>query len=356
MSAILKVGIIGQGRSGKDIHAKTFGLLPDKYKISAVAERLEDRRAEAAKDYGCDVFPDLASMLKARPDLDLVVNASTSEQHIPLTEQCLDAGMKVVCDKPFGRRAADADRLIAKSKASGVFLGVFQQSRFAPYFQEAKRVCESGDLGRIVQVKIFFNGFARRWDWQTLRKRDGGNLLNTGPHPLDQALNFIGRDAMPNVLCVMDKANSLGDAEDHVKLVLTRKGRPTVDLEISSCSNFNPYVYQIYGTRGSLAGTMTHLDWKFFKEDEAPVQELLDAPMPKRGYCSETLKWHEGSWEADEEAKKSMFDYMATRYYSNIHAVLTQGAELVVKLEQVRQQIAIIEEAHRQNGSYQLSK
>ena len=353
MSEIIKAGIIGQGRSGKDIHARTFGLLPEKFKISAVAERLEDRREEAKRDFGCDAFPDLASMLSARPDLDLIVNAATSEQHIPLTEQCLDAGFKVVSDKPFGRRVADVDRLIAKAKAKGVFLAVFQQSRFAPYFQEARKVCESGVLGRIVQVKIFFNGFARRWDWQTLRKRDGGNLLNTGPHPLDQALHFIGRDAMPEVLCVMDKLNSFGDAEDHVKLILTRKGRPTIDLEVSSCSNFNPYTYQIYGSRGSLAGTMTHLDWKYFKDEEAPAQSLLDGPMPKRAFCSEALTWHEGSWEAPEEVKRNLFDYMATRYYSRLHDSLTKGAELAVKLEEVRQQIAVIEEAHRQNGSYQ---
>ena len=352
MSRILKVGIVGQGRSGRDIHAKTFGLLPDKFKIDAVAERLDDRRALAKTEFGCDVFPDLGSMLAARKDLDLVINASTSEQHIPLTEQCLDAGMKVVCDKPFGRRVADVDRLIAKSKDKGVFLAVFQQSRFAPYFQEVKRVCESGVLGRIVMVKIFFNGFARRWDWQTLRKRDGGNLLNTGPHPLDQALHFIGRDAMPDVLCVMDKLNTFGDAEDHVKLILTRKGRPMVDLEVSSCSSFNPFTYQVYASRGSLAGTMTHLDWKFFKDEENPPQALIDGPMPERGYCSEKLVWHEDSWEATDEAKKSLFDYMATRYYSNIHDVLTNGAEMVVKLEEVRQQIAIVEEAHRQNGSY----
>lgn len=352
MNRILNVGIIGQGRSGKGIHAHTFTLLPDKFKIAAVAELMEDRRAEAVKDYGCDAFPTVEAMLKGRPDLDLIVNASTSEQHIPLTEQCLDAGFKVVCDKPFGRKAADADRLIAKSKAKGVFLAVFQQSRFAPYFNQVRSVCESGVLGRIVQVKIFFNGFARRWDWQTLRKRDGGNLLNTGPHPLDQALHFIGRDAMPDVLCVMDSLNTFGDAEDHVKMILTRKGRPTIDLEISSCSNFNPYTYQVYGSRGSLAGTMTRIDWKFFNEADAPKQSVVDGPMPARAYCSETIPWQEGSWEADEEAKKSLFDYMATRYYSNIHAVLTQGAELVVKLEEVRQQIAVIEEAHRQNGSY----
>ena len=37
------------------------------------------------------------------------------------------------------------------------------------------------------------------------------------------------------------------------------------------------------------------------------------------------------------------------RIYKNIHDVLNNGAELLIKPEQVRKQIAIIEEAHRQN-------
>ena len=46
-------------------------------------------------------------------------------------------------------------------------------------------------LGRIVQVSLSFSGFARRWDWQTLQEYKGGNLLNTGPHPMDQAMRLL---------------------------------------------------------------------------------------------------------------------------------------------------------------------
>ncbi len=348
----LKVGIIGQGRSGKDIHARTLALLPETFEISAVADPLEDRLAKARQEFSCDTFTTLEEMLAKRGDLDLVVNATPSYLHIPVTEQVLKAGFNVLCEKPFGRRVEDVDRMVATAKKAGKTLAVFQQSRFAPYFQQVKTVTESGVLGRIVMVKIAFNGYARRWDWQTLRKMDGGNLLNTGPHPLDQALHFIGRDAMPEVLNIMDNVNTFGDAEDHVKLILRRKGRPTVDLEISSCCSYNPYTYVVYGSRGSLAGTMTHLEWKYYKDSEAPKQELISGPMPNRAYCYEKLDMHEEKWDAPEEAVKNLFDYMATRFYNNLYDVLVSGAPLAVPVEQVRQQIAVIQEAHRQNGSY----
>lgn len=348
----LRVGIIGQGRSGKNIHAHTLNLLPERYKITAVADPLADRQESARRDYQCQAYSSLAEMLRSCPDLDLVVNAAPSHLHIPLTEQALKAGYNVLCDKPFGRRWKSVGRLANLAAAKHRTLAVFQQSRFSPYFQQVKSVVESGLLGRIIMVKIAFNGFARRWDWQTLRCFDGGNLLNTGPHPLDQALHFIGRDAMPEVLSIMDNVNTFGDAEDHVKLILKRKGRPTIDLEISSCCSYNPYVYVVYGSRGSLAGTMNHIEWKYFRESEAPSQKLIREPMPHLGYCSEQLPFHEGKWDAPEESVANLFDYMATRYYNNLHDTLTQGAPLEVTLDQVRQQIAVIQEAHRQNRSY----
>ncbi len=348
----LKVGIIGQGRSGKDIHAHTLVLLPDEFEIAAIADPLEDRCEIARREFHCETFSTWEGMLAKRRDLDLVVNATPSPLHLPLTEQILNAGFNVLCEKPFGRLVADVDRVIATAKRTGKTLAIFQQSRYSAYFQQVKAVVDSGVLGRIVMVKIAFNGYARRWDWQTLRKMDAGNLLNTGPHPLDQALHFIGRDAMPEVLSIMDNVNTFGDAEDHVKIILTRKGRPTIDLEISSCCSYNPYTYVVYGSRGSLAGTMNHLEWKYYKESEAPQQHLITGPMPNQSYCSEPLVFHEEKWDAPEEAAKNLFDFMSVRFYRDLHTSLVTGAPLVISHEEVRQQIAVIEEAHRQNGTY----
>ncbi len=347
----LKVGVIGQGRSGKDIHAHLMTLMPDKFEISAVTDPLEERCVIARQKFQCDTFPTFDEMLAKRRDLDLVVNATPSYLHLPVTEEILRAGFNVLCEKPFGRRVADVDRVINTAKKSGKTLAIFQQSRFAPYFQKVREVTDSGILGRIIMVKIAFNGFARRWDWQTLRDMDGGNLLNTGPHPLDQALHFIGRDAMPEVISIMDNVQTFGDAEDHVKLLLRRKGRPTIDLEISSCCSYTPYTYVVYGSRGSLAGTMNHIEWKYYTDAEAPARQLIREPMPNCSFCSESLPFHEEKWDAPAEVAANLFDAMGICFYNNLYEVLVSGASLEVLPEQVRQQIAVIEEAHRQHDN-----
>jgi len=345
---VIRVGIIGQGRSGRDIHAEYLKQVPRRFRIVAVADFLKDRCLRAEREYGCESVQDYRDLLKRR-DLDLIVNASFSHMHVPITAEALKAGFNVVCEKPLARRVAEVDKLISLSRKRGKLLAVFQQSRFAPYLQKVRQVIDSGILGRVVMIKIAFNGFARRWDWQTLQEMNGGSLLNTGPHPLDQALCLFDPGlSMPEVWCRMDRANTFGDAEDHVKVLLTGKGQPTIDLEISSCCAYPLYAYQVYGTRGSLTGRTNHLEWRYFNPARAPRQRLLRDPLPGPSYCSEKLPWREGCWDQPKSIT-NLFHYLSGRFYDNLYRVLTRGAPLEVTLPQVRRQIAVIEECHRQN-------
>lgn len=353
--SVVRVGIIGQGRSGRDIHAVYLASAPKQYKIVVVADLMKDRCRRAEQEFGCQSTTDYRDFLTRR-DLDLVINCTPSDQHIPVTREFFSAGFNVLCEKPFARRARDVDAMIALAKRKRRLLAVFQQSRFAPYYRKVREIIDSGVLGRVVMVKVAFNGFARRWDWQTLQSRDAGNLLNTGPHPLDQALMlFDPKLSMPDVWCKMDRANTFGDAEDHVKLLLTGKGRPTIDLEISSCCAYPLYTYQVYGTRGGLTGNTEHLDWKWFDPREAPRQRLIRTPLPGPSYCGEKLPWKEASWD-QPAIGTSLFLYMSSKFYDNLHQVLTSKGKLEATLPQVRRQIAVIEEAHRQNPLARLKK
>ncbi|MEF3306194.1 Gfo/Idh/MocA family protein [Paenibacillus sp. GYB003] len=350
--SILKVGIIGQGRSGRNIHGNLLVRLGDKYKIAAVADGLEDRRVRAEQEYGCKAYATYEEMV-ANEDLDLVVNASPSDLHFPISLDLLNKGFNVLCEKPLAKSPAEVDQLIAASEKSGKVLAVFQQSRYMPAFLKIREIIDSGVLGRIVQVDFTNNGFARRWDWQTLQANNGGNLLNTGPHPVDQALQLFGTDIMPQITCIMDRANTFGDAEDYVKIIMRGQGRPTIDLEISSCSTFPRAQFTVQGTNGGLTGNTNKLQWKYFKPEEAPKQELTRTPLfnanGEPAYCSEKLTWYEGSWEFEAEEGFSMFDQNTRSLYNMLHRSLTTGAPLEITPQQVRQQMAVMEECRRQN-------
>lgn len=349
----LNIAILGQGRSGRDIHGKYLLTRTDKYNVVYVVEPLENRREIAKKEYGCTVLSSYTELFD-KTDIDFVVNATPSHMHFDITADLLNHGFNVLCEKPFARTAAEVDKLEELAKKNGKMLAVFQQSRFAPYFEQVKKVIDSGVLGRLVQISIQFNGYGRRWDWQCCQSFNGGNLYNTGPHPVDQALNLLDSyDEMPNVIAKMDRVNTFGDAEDYVKLMLTsvKPNKPLIDLEISSCDAYPSFTYNIKGSTGGLKGGMDKMDWKYFKPEEAPEQKLIKTPLQNEEgaplYCSETLKWYESQWTTEDTGT---FTYATDRLYDTVYDYLVDGKPLVVTIKAVRQQIAVMEEAHRQNS------
>ena len=345
----LKVAILGQGRSGYSIHGRHLLTDTDRFEVVGIVDKLPERREKAARVFGCPVYEDYTALFGQ--DIDLVVNALPSPFHHPVTIDLLNHGFNVLCEKPATKTPEMLDEMEAAAKKNGKMLAIFQQSRFAPYFEKVKEVIASGKLGRIVQVSIAFNGYARRWDWQTIQDNVAGSLYNTGPHPLDQALDLLGGDEMPAVFCKMDRANSFGDAEDYVKLILTMPGKPLIDLEISSCDGYPWGTYKLEGTQGALCGSQTHLDWKWFVPEEAPEQHLIRTPLTgpdgDPAYCGEKLTWHTDSWDAKQN--ETAFVSAVYAYYTTIYEHLTEGKPLTVTLKQVRRQIAVIDEAHRQN-------
>lgn len=350
MKKKLRVAIIGQGRSGRDIHGKYFLTDPGRFQVAAVVDLLEERRKKAAAEYHCDVYENYQDLF-GRSDIDFVVNSSFSHMHCPISIDLLDHGFHVLSEKPCARTPEEVQTEIDAAKRNNRMFTVFQQSRFAPYFEKVKSLLDSGVLGRTVQISIAFSGFARRWDWQCLQCYNGGSLYNTGPHPVDQALYLLNDfEGKPEVFCRMDRANSFGDAEDYVKLILTMPGRPLVDLEISSCDAFPQYTYKIQGTRGGLRGNMTEIEWKYFSEADAPERELDRTPLftedRNPAYCTEKLIWTHGNWKLDEAGT---FTHAVRRYYDTIYDHLVNGAPLVVTAAQVKQQIDVMRQCHLQN-------
>lgn len=346
----LNIAIIGQGRSGRDIHgAFLLSDKSDRFKVTAVVDKLEDRRERARNEFGCDVYEDYHSLFE-RDDIDLVINSTYSYMHYPITLDLLKHGLNVVVEKPFAMHRADCLEMIETARDNGVMLNVFQQSRFAPYYVEIKKIIESGVLGKIQQININFSGFSRRWDWQCIQSFGGGSLYNTGPHPFDQALDLLGFDPDARLIySKLDSLNSYGDAEDYVKLMLTAPGKPLIDLEISSCCAYKPYTYLIHAKNGSLTATNSVIDYKYFVPAEAPEQHLITESLRNTNghpmYCSEKLDWH----TEHTELTGSAFDTAVSEYYTMIYEHLVNNRPMEIVPEQSMQQIGMMEKAHADN-------
>ena len=345
---VLRVGIIGQGRSGRNIHAEYLKTQKEKFEIVAVSDLIKDRCERAEKEYGCKSYLNYKDMIADKSlNLDFVVNSSFSHLHAPITKEIMLSGLNVLSEKPFAHTADEVRDLVSTSKTTGRLLAVFQQSRFAPEYLNLISVLRSGKLGAIKMIKMELNGFSRRYDWQTLQSYNAGGLRNTGPHPLDQALGLIGRDIMPNVFCKMDNVLSQGDADDFCKLILTYPGRPIIDIEICNNQHYHGNHYKVYGTYGSMISDPDCAKWKYFKPEEAPAIKLEKEPLPGPSYCSEKLEFHEEEWKPNDN--KEPFSVLSHAFYSNLYDVIVNNAPLAIRPEDIVQQFAVIEECQRQN-------
>ena len=345
----INVAIIGQGRSGRDIHGQFFRSADNtKYQVVAVVDALEKRRERAKNEYGCDVYADYHELFN-RHDIDLVVNSTFSYMHAPVTIDLLEHGFNVVCEKPFAKTYEDGCRMVLAAKKAGKMLNAFQQSRFAPYYKEIKNILASGKLGEVMQVSISFSGHARRWDWQTSKSFAGGNVRNTGPHPLDQALDLLGFPDDVTVFSKLGRTNNLGDAENYAKIILTAPGKPLIDVEISSCNAYAPYTYVISCANGALRATQIHIEYKYFDPATAPVQKQILTPLENAeglpAYCGEKLDWVEESFDV----AGSVFTDSVKEYYDMIYDNLTEGTPMTIRPCQVLKQLKVIDMIHAQN-------
>lgn len=365
----LRVAIIGQGRSGRDIHGQFFRCNANtKYEVAVVIEKDEYRREKALKEYpGCEVFADYTSLF-GRDDIDIVLNASYSEMHYPISKDLLSHGFNVLVEKPMGRTYYECLDLIKTAKDNGVTIAAFQQTFVNPFHLGIKELVASGKIGRPLQYSIRFNGFSRRWDWQTVQVKSAGGIYNTGPHPVGIALDYIDFDENVKVaFSKLDIGLTSGDSDDYAKLILTAPGKAVVDVEVSSLDAFpDPYVVKVMGTRGTISATRTHYKMKYVVDGENPerpvILESLEDENRNPAYCSEDLKTHEEEgdfgfdffYDTTAHTKKEdnvldKYDQASKNFYDALYESLVNGAPLPVAAEHSAKVIGVIEEMHTQN-------
>jgi predicted dehydrogenase len=336
----IRVGIAGLGRSGWAIHAHLLAPLTDHFQIVAVTDEDPTRRDEAITRFACRAYGTYDALL-ADDDVELVIVALPSFLHAYGSIAALQAGKHVVCEKPMAVTLEEADRMIDAAARTDRVLTIFHQRRYNPDFVQVRNVINSGILGRIVEIKVRESRFTRRWDWQTLQKFGGGTLNNNGAHFLDQALQLFG-PTTPDIFCRLERTLTLGDADDHVKLVISAADAPTIDIELSSCDAFPPPTWQVLGTQGGLQGTTRAISWRWIEPDELTPRTLDLRPTPDRSYNRDELSWHTDQWEFTGDLNEAY-----RTFYHDLFATIRQGAPLAITPASVRRVMWLQEECHR---------
>jgi predicted dehydrogenase len=147
----------------------------------------------------------------------------------------------------------------------------------------------------------------------------------------------------PEVFCVLDRTLAVGDADDHVKVVLRAPGKPTVDIEVTAACAMGQDQWLVMGTQGGLSGTTKELCWRYFKPEELSPVKLDTRPTENRSYNRDSLRLYEESWKLETDGSSGQL-----RFYEELYDSIRHGRSLPVTPESVLKQIQVLDECRKQ--------
>lgn len=330
---MIRVGIVGYGFAGRGFHAYLIGRVPE-LKLVSVASRDPRRRARAAGDHGVATFETLDDLL-ASGTVDLVVIATPHQSHAPLAIRALEAGKNVVVDKVMCLNAVEADAMIDASRRNGGLLSVFQNRRWDWDFLTVKRVLEEGLLGSPYLFRSAITRFRAPRGWRAHAEDAGGILYDWGAHLIDQGLQLVP-GPVASVTCDIQYRGWGSEIGSFASLRLRFANDVLFDVELGNLSRHDAPRWLVLGDRGSLV--KTGLDPQEPAMLGGDIEAAREAPEHRA-----RVRTSIAGLDAELTIESARADW--TSYYRNVADTLLNRAELAVKPEEVRRQIAILDAA-----------
>lgn len=160
--------------------------------IVAVADASGPAASAAGGEIACAALSSLDELLEA--GVDGVVVATPPALHAEQAVRAIERGAAVFCQKPLGRTAAEARRVVEAARAADVLLGVDLSYRHVAGMDQVRRLVRSGELGEVYAANLVFHdahGPDRAWLGDA-RLSGGGCVMDLGIHLVDLALWVLG--------------------------------------------------------------------------------------------------------------------------------------------------------------------
>jgi predicted dehydrogenase len=242
--AIIGCGLIGQKR------AKSLGSA----RLMVCCDIDEARAASLARLHSAAVSTDWREVV-ARPDVDLVIIATTHDLLPVIAAAAAANGKHVLLEKPGARRASELDPLLEACARTGAKVRVGFNHRFHRGLQKAHEIVSSGQLGPLMFVRGRYGhggriGYDKEWR-AVPDKSGGGELVDQGCHLIDLSRWFLGAEFTRVQGSV---ATYFWDmpVEDNGFLLLRTTAGQTAFLHATWTEWKNLFSFEIYGRVGKV--------------------------------------------------------------------------------------------------------
>jgi len=161
MKKKLNIGLVGYGFMGRThsnafLQAPRFFDVPYQPVLKALCARNADRVTSFAANWGYESIETDWRALVDRKDIDLIDIASPNDTHAEIAVAAARAGKMVMCEKPLGRSAAEAEKMVAAVESARVPNSVWYNYRRVPAVTLLKQLIDQGKLGRIFHYRAQF--------------------------------------------------------------------------------------------------------------------------------------------------------------------------------------------------------
>lgn len=156
----VKVAIVGLGGRGKDTYAKCAKRFPEKMKITAIADPIEEKRKLVADEYDVPdeyCFVSAEELLKEERLADIIFICTEDGMHYSQAMAALEKGYHVLLEKPISKHVSECDDIEKAAKRAGRQVRVCHVLRYTPFYSEIKHIIDSGKIGEVVSIQAIEN-------------------------------------------------------------------------------------------------------------------------------------------------------------------------------------------------------
>lgn len=306
MGSEIGVGLIGTGFMGK-CHALAYGSVKAVFGSVPTPRRLKlcdadaDLARQRAEEYGfAEAVTDWRTII-ADPAIQLVSITTPNALHREMAEAALAAGKHVWCEKPMGLTLADAESMAAAGRSAGVRTQLGYNYLRNPLIAEAKRLIESGEIGRITHFRgvvdeDYMADAEIPWSWRCQLAEAGlGALGDIMVHLVSLAHALAGRvEKLTAQIETIHKTRPLPDRPGETGRVENEDAAQALVRFASGASGLltcsraawgrkNRLAFEIHGTRGTLIFDQERMnELQLFTATGAPAtrgfRTILTAP------------------------------------------------------------------------------
>lgn len=340
---ILRIGFIGNGKGANRYHIPFSQTLPDKFCVKTIYAR-----------HAGGPWPELPSVeyttnleaMLADPEIDVVEISTPIPTHYALIKQALRAGKHVVCDKAFVGTVAEAEEVYALAAEQGVTAQCYQNRRFDSDYLTARKVAESGKLGKIYEIVTHYDYWREeffRMAHEGTYDRLGGIVYGHSCHCVDQLIDWLG---IPDRWRA--EARQLGgegrpDMYFDFDLYYDERGVKATAAASYLAAIQRPS-FEVYGERGTFIRVEKDQQERDLKKFYLPAGHPdfgLDTPEQWG-----VLRYYDDAGHMHEERVEPVRSTYA-RFFEALYETLVHGAPQLVKPEETIAQLRILEDAMR---------